>query len=211
MSVPVGAEFDVRLQTPLTQARRNRSSASKATTILDYTMNGATVIPAGSVMRGFVSSVRAAGKIDRKGSITLSFDEIKMGDRTYKLRASVEQALDGKMAQDTDADRRGAVVGAILGGLIGGGKGALAGVIIGGGGTMAGTEGADVDLPVGGDLRIRLDRPLRCRDREIGRASNDGGGPLNGRLYRGRDQQIGGRGRRPEAERKTPAPVSAYP
>ena len=64
------------------------------------------------------------------------------------------------MAQDATRIGAGAVVGAILGGLIGGGKGALIGVLVGGGGTMAATEGTDVELPAGTILRIRLDQPL---------------------------------------------------
>ena len=75
------------------------------------------VIPAGSIVRGFVSSVRAAGKIDRRGSLTLSFDELRISERSYKLRASVLQALDGKISQDTTRIGAGAVVGGIIGGI----------------------------------------------------------------------------------------------
>jgi hypothetical protein len=42
-------------------------------------------------------------------------------------------------------------------------KGALAGILIGGGGVVAATEGKDVVLPVGSILRIRLDEPLALR------------------------------------------------
>ena len=49
----------------------------------------------------------------------------------------------------------GAGVGAIIGGILGGAKGALAGILIGGGGTIAATEGKDVELPPGTVLRVR--------------------------------------------------------
>jgi hypothetical protein len=159
-TVPVGTLLDVRLQTPLNSGTAKAEQRFEATTILDFTMNNVAVIPAGSIVRGFVSSVRAAGRIDRKGSLTLSFDELRVDNRNYKLRAAVEQALDGKTAQDTTRIGVGAAVGAIIGGILGGGKGALAGVLIGGGGTIASTEGADVDLPVGTILRLRVDQPL---------------------------------------------------
>ena len=158
--VPVGAEFDVRLQTPLNSATAKIEQRFEATTLLDYAPATAVLIPAGSVVRGFVSSVRAAGKIDRRGSLTLSFDEIRVGNTSYKLRASVTHAIDGKMGEDATRIGAGAVVGAILGGIIGGTRGALLGVLVGGGGTIAATEGADVELPVGTILRIRLDQPL---------------------------------------------------
>jgi hypothetical protein len=50
-------------------------------------------------------------------------------------------------------------VGAIVGGIIGGVKGALAGILIGAGGTIAATEGKDVEIPAGTVLRIRLEEP----------------------------------------------------
>jgi hypothetical protein len=158
--VPVGAQFDVRLQTALNSGTSPVEKRFEATTILDFSQNGTLLIPAGSTVRGFVSSVRPAGKIDRRGSITLSFDEIRVGARSERLRASVTQVMDGKLTDDTKRIGAGAVVGAILGGIIGGGKGALLGVLVGGGGTMAATEGADVDLPIGTILRISLDQPL---------------------------------------------------
>ncbi len=158
--LPVGTQLDVRLQTPIHSGSAKVEQRFDATTVGDYTERGQVVLPAGSLVRGFVSSVRVAGKIDRRGSLTLSFDEVRVGDRTYRLRASVVQALDGKMAEDASRIGAGAVVGAIIGGLLGGGKGALVGVLVGGGGTIASTEGADVDLTAGTILRIRLDQPL---------------------------------------------------
>jgi hypothetical protein len=158
--VPVGTEFDVRLQTPLNSGTTAVEHRFEATTMVDYTEGGRALIPAGSVVRGFVSSVRAAGRVDRRGSLTLSFDEIRIGTRSYRLRASVTEAIDSKSTDDLKRIGAGAVVGAILGGIIGGGKGALVGVLVGGGGTIAATEGTDVDLPVGTILRIRLDQPL---------------------------------------------------
>ena len=159
-TVPVGTELDVRLQSPLTSGTAKVEDRFEATTIVDFEMAKVVVIPAGSIVRGFVSSVRAAGKIDRRGSITLSFDELRIAEKSYKLRASVMQALDGKIGQDMTRVGAGAMVGGIIGGIIGGGKGALLGVLVGGGGTMAATEGADVTLPVGTILRIRLDQPI---------------------------------------------------
>ena len=55
----------------------------------------------------------------------------------------------------------GSAIGAIIGGVLGGVKGAVLGVLIGGGGTIAATEGKDVTLPPGTILRVRLDNPAR--------------------------------------------------
>jgi hypothetical protein len=39
----------------------------------------------------------------------------------------------------------------------------MAGILIGGGGTIAATEGKDVELPAGTVLRVRLDSGLNLR------------------------------------------------
>jgi outer membrane lipoprotein SlyB len=75
----------------------------------------------------------------------------------------VLKALDGKMSDDVSRIGTGAVVGGILGGLLGGGKGLLVWVLVGGGGTMAATDGSDLELPAGTILRIRIDSPLEIR------------------------------------------------
>jgi ElaB/YqjD/DUF883 family membrane-anchored ribosome-binding protein len=159
-TIAVGTEFDTRLQTPLNSGKVRAEERFEATTMLDYLIGKDIVVPAGTTVRGFVSSVQAAGRIDRKGSMTLSFDEIRIGNRSYKLRASVVNTLDPKVAEDVTRIGTGAAVGAVIGGLLGGGKGALIGVFVGGGSTVAATEGSDVNLPVGTILRIRVDQPL---------------------------------------------------
>jgi hypothetical protein len=158
--VPVATEMDVRLQTPLSSATAKVEQRFEATTLVDIVMNKEIVIPAGTLVRGFVASVRPAGRMDRKGSITLSFDEMSIYGKHPPLRASVVNAMEGKMDEDTSRIGKGAAVGGILGGIMGGLKGALAGILIGAGGTIAATDGANAELPVGTILRIRLDQPL---------------------------------------------------
>ena len=157
--IPVGTEFDVRLQSHLNSGTAKVEDRFDATTLAPFGKNSRVLVPAGSVMRGIVSEVTPAGRgLDRKGSMTLLFDRFTIDGRTYSIRATVEQALQGE--NDNAKIATGAGVGAILGGILGGFKGALAGILIGGGGTIAATEGSDVDLPAGTVLRVRLDAPL---------------------------------------------------
>jgi hypothetical protein len=157
--IPVGTEFDVRLQTHLNSGTAKVEDRFDATTLVAYERNGRVLVPAGSVMRGVVNSVTPAGRgLDRKGSMTLLFDRFTIDGRTYSLRATVSQALQGQ--DDNGRIATGAGVGAIIGGILGGFKGALAGILIGGGGTIAATEGNDVDLSPGTVLRVRMDAPL---------------------------------------------------
>jgi hypothetical protein len=161
--LPVGTELDVRLQTALNSATAKVEERFEATTVVDYKVGESVVVPAGTVVRGFVGSVRPAGRVNRQGSLTLSFDEIILKSGPTRMRATVTKALDGKMSDDMGRVGAGAVVGAVIGGILGGGKGMLLGVLVGGGGTIAATDGTDVNLTPGTILRIRIDAPLEAR------------------------------------------------
>ncbi len=160
--IPVGTEFDVRLQNSLSSATAQVEDRFEATTMVDLRDdNNHVVVPAGSVMRGVVSSVNKAGRIERKGSMTVAFDRVTIKNRSYPMRATVTQALESEgIKGEKEKIGIGAGAGAILGAILGGAKGALAGVLIGGGGTIAATEGKDVELPAGTVLRVRVDSPL---------------------------------------------------
>jgi hypothetical protein len=133
----------------------------EATSLADLTIDGRVLVPAGAVFRGIVSSVEPATRTNRTARLTVSFDQMTVGGRAYPIRATVTQALEGEGIKG-EAGRIGvgAGAGAILGGILGGFKGALAGILIGGGGTIAATEGKEVDLPQGTVLRARFDSPV---------------------------------------------------
>jgi TolA-binding protein len=163
-AIPEGQEIDVRLERELSSATANVEDRFEATTVADLYRGNEVLIPAGSTLRGIVSSVQKAGRLERKGSLTASFDQISVNGRSYPMRGTVTQALESEGIRG-EAGRigAGAGVGAIIGGILGGVKGALLGVLIGGGGTIAATEGKDVTLPAGTILRVRLDQPPGIR------------------------------------------------
>jgi hypothetical protein len=159
--VPVGTEFDVRIINSLSSGTAQVEDRFEATTMVDLTEGERVLVPAGSTMRGVVSSVNKAGRINRKGSLTLAFDQITVNGKDAPLKATVTQALESEGVRgEVGKIGAGAGVGAIIGGILGGFKGAMAGILIGGGGTIAATEGKDVELPAGTVLRVRLDSAL---------------------------------------------------
>ncbi len=162
--VPAGTDLDVRLERDLSSATAQVEDRFTATTVVDLYQGNDVLIPAGSTLRGVVSSVNKATRIDRKGSLTVAFDQITIHGRAYPLHGTVQQALESEGVRgEAGKIGAGAGVGAILGGILGGAKGALLGILIGGGGTIAATEGKDVTLPAGTVLRVRLDQSLQTR------------------------------------------------
>lgn len=159
--IPVGTEFDVRLQGSLSSRTAQVEDRFEATTMVDLMQGNSVLVPAGSVMRGVVSSVTKTTRLERKGVLTVAFDRITVNGRSHAIRATVTQAIESEGIKGEKAKiGAGAGVGAIIGGILGGFKGALAGILIGGGGTIAATEGKDVELPAGTVLRVRLDSPV---------------------------------------------------
>lgn len=163
-AIPAGQEIDVRLQTPLSSATAQVEDRFEATTVVDLFRGDEVLIPAGSVVRGIVRTVDRATRTDRKGQMTVSFDQVTVRGRTYPMRGTVTEAIESSgMKGEAGRIGAGAGVGAIIGGILGGVKGALLGVLIGGGGTIAATEGKDVALDAGTILRVRLDTPPAIR------------------------------------------------
>jgi hypothetical protein len=160
--IPVGTEFDVRLTNTLSSKTAQVEDRFEATTMVDLRdERNRILVPAGSIMRGIVSSVNKATRMDRKGSLTVAFDRVTISGRSYPLRATVTQALESEgIMGEKEKIGIGAGAGAIIGAILGGAKGALAGILIGGGGTVMATEGKDVELPAGTVLRTRLDSAL---------------------------------------------------
>ena len=164
--IPVGQEIDVRLQTQLSSDTAQVEDRFEATTVADLYRGNDVLIPAGSVVRGVVRTVQRASRTDRKGEMTVSFDQITIRGRAYPMRGTVTQALQSEgMKGEIGRIGAGAGVGAVIGGILGGVKGALIGVLIGGGGTIAATEGKDVTLDPGTILRVRLDQPPSIANR----------------------------------------------
>lgn len=159
--IPAGTELDVRLAGRLNSGIAKVEDRFEATTLLDFTAGGRTVVPAGSVMRGVVTDVQPATRTNRTARMTLSFDQLTVSGRAYPIRGTVTQAIEGEgLKGETGRISTGAGVGAIIGGILGGFRGALAGILIGAGGTIAATEGNEVELPQGSVLRVRIDSPV---------------------------------------------------
>jgi hypothetical protein len=161
LEIPSGTEVDVRLQTALTSDTAQVEDRVEATTLIDMYTGNDLLVPAGTVLTGWVTSVDRASRTDRKGTLTVEFNRMRVNNRSYDIRAYVTQALESEGLKG-EAGRIGAgsAVGAIIGGILGGVKGAIAGILIGGGGVIAATEGKDVHLPEGTVLRVRFDSPV---------------------------------------------------
>ena len=63
----------MRLETALSSNTNQVEDRFEGTTVVDLRQNGRVLIPAGSRVRGVVTAVREAGRVDRKGSLSAQF------------------------------------------------------------------------------------------------------------------------------------------
>lgn len=161
VTVPAGTEWLVRLQVPISSGSVKLDQPFDAGLLRDHAVQGAVLVPAGAIARGFVSSVRIAGINKSRGSLTLSFQELRIGEQVARLRASILELFDPKMGGDAERMNLVAVAGGgVVTGPMGGGSGALVGVVVAPNGALTAADGGDVTLPGGTVLRIKLSQPV---------------------------------------------------
>jgi len=161
-TIPVGQEMDVRLRERLSSETAKVEQRFETTTVVDLVQDGRVLVPAGSVVEGVVAEVDKAGRVDRSGSLMLTFDRMRVRGQSHDIRASATQAFESNgIRGEAGTAGVGAGLGGIVGGILGGVKGAILGAAIGAGGAIAATDGKDVNLPVGAIVRIRMDSPVR--------------------------------------------------
>ncbi|MEO6589131.1 MAG: LysM peptidoglycan-binding domain-containing protein [Pyrinomonadaceae bacterium] len=143
-----------------------------------YSTTGAVVIPVGSTVRGRVNTVKKAKKGGDPGSIDVTFNQVRLPNGTTRsingslTDLSTKQAKSDNEGTASGDDRKndkiifiggGAAGGAILGGAIGGGKGALIGGILGAAGGLLGerlTKGEDAEVRSGTEFGVYLNQSV---------------------------------------------------
>jgi hypothetical protein len=162
LNVPNGTEVAVRLDTSISSRTARREDRVDGTVIDSVRIDGRTAIPSGARVRGIVNNVEPAGRASSGGRIELAFDQLILPNgRRVDIRSSVASIDEGGF--DKKRAGLGAVIGGILGGVLDGKKGALIGVLVGGGGAVVADKGREVELPAGTVVNLRLDRPVAVR------------------------------------------------
>jgi hypothetical protein len=88
--------MDVRLTNNLNSGTAQVEDRFEGTTLVDLTVNGRTVIPAGALRRGVVTAVEPATRTNRTAKMTVSFDQVTVNGRAYPIRGTVTQAIQGE-------------------------------------------------------------------------------------------------------------------
>ncbi len=170
VSVPAGTEIPVRITQTLDSESTQEGSSFSGVVTREVVADGAVVIPAGSGVSGRVSAAHEAGHYKGHSLLTLQLTAVNRHGRSIAL-STEDYTVEGKNRGTNSAEKigGGAAVGAILGGIFGGGKGAAIGGLAGGGGGAAYqgfTRGQQVSIPSETVIRFRLASSVSVRTAE---------------------------------------------
>jgi hypothetical protein len=168
VTVPAGTTLTVVLETPVGSDTSHVEQAVSAHLAKAVLVDGVTTLPDGSAVGGVVTDAARSGKVKGRAHIALRFNSITpVGAERYQMRtATVARTAADTKDRDTAEIAAPAVGGAIVGGLIGGGKGAAIGAATGGGAGTAvvlSTRGKEVSIGRGATLTLHLTEPLSVK------------------------------------------------
>jgi hypothetical protein len=167
-NLPAGTELDVRLEQTVSSKTARVEDRVEATVVTPVTLNGATLVPVGTVVTGIVAEADDADRAQRDGRLRLNFTGMQFPNGTRaEIRSTVVRVEETHTG--TSTTRRGAlgaILGGVLGGIIQGRSGAIVGAILGAGGAVVATKGQNVELPEGTHLSLRLDQATVLAMRE---------------------------------------------
>ncbi|MBX9689808.1 MAG: TrbI/VirB10 family protein [Candidatus Obscuribacterales bacterium] len=181
--VPSGTKVPIIMDSAVDSDTSQEGDEFAARTSEDLTIDGSTVVPAGSVIKGRIARLNAPKALNRSGSVALKFDTVTTPDNrqipltaTLVARGGVVHAKRGlkDIAIDTGTFVAPTGIGAVIGAIAGGASnssssiGAAGGLLIGVGiGAAIGTiilcakKGKRVDVRPGDELKIELAEDLR--------------------------------------------------
>lgn len=165
--VPTGTALVIRLGSTLSSKTSQAGEAFDGTLADAISVDGKEAIPAGAKVTGEVTEAHPLGRFKGGATLTARLNTIEVGGKSYSIStSSVARAEKGKGKRTAVMAGGGAALGALIGGLAGGGKGAAIGALAGGGAGTAGaafTGNKDIILPAESALSFKLKDALELK------------------------------------------------
>ncbi len=148
VTIPTGANLQVRLQEPLSSAANQQGDQFVAILDKDIEVNGIVVARRGCTVEGKVAQVERSGRVKGRASMSLQLVNLIVENQPYPLQTE-DLSFEAESTKKKDAAKVGigAGLGAVIGAIAGGGKGAGIGAAVGagaGGATVMATRGEEV-------------------------------------------------------------------
>jgi len=163
-TLPTGTEFLATLETSIATDKNHVGDQVSLRIVEPISTSGRTIVPTGAVINGEVTHIDPAGSVAGGAEITLRFNQLAMGGKSYPITCEPFRLwVTGDAKESVLEIGGGAIAGGILGGIIGGQKGAIQGAVIGGAvgtGVAVITPGKQLVLQQGLTMKVTLVSPL---------------------------------------------------
>ena len=164
VTVPAGTRILIRTIDSIDSSQQKAGYRFNATLETSLQADNMTVAPRGTRVYGVLASASSAGRMKGSSELELELTDIVINGTSYPLLTSSYE-IEGKGEGGNTAKKvvGGAGLGALIGGIAGGGKGAGIGALIGGGaGTAVASskKGQQLSIPSESLLEFRLAQPV---------------------------------------------------
>jgi hypothetical protein len=163
--IPMGTPFTVRMIDSVDSETARLGDTFRASIEDPVVINGQTVIPRGADVTARLVDDKQSGKIAGKTVLTLALTTVSINGHPVDITTGdVQQASSSRGARSAKVIGGTAALGAIIGGIAGGGKGAAIGAGSGaavGTGAEVLTKGQRVKIPSEARLTFSLSNDLR--------------------------------------------------
>ena len=165
VELPAGTNLVVRMIDGVDSETNRVGQTFAASMDEPVILNGETVIPRGADVVVKLVDAKESGKLAGRAELTLDLMSVKVDGRMVDINTqSVSRESDSRGQRTAKVAGGGAVLGAIIGGIAGGGKGAVIGAGAGGAAGVGAeeiTKGQRVKVPSETRLTFVLDTSIR--------------------------------------------------
>ena len=162
--VPAGTVLPVILSSTINSYKNSPGDEFEGSLAAPVMINGEEAVPKGAIVRGTVVDAKKQGAVKGEAILSVRLRGIRVRGKDYLISSSTYAAAEkGKGKRSAVMTGGGAAVGALIGGLAGGGKGAAIGAAAGGGGGLAasaGTGGKNVEFPAESRITFKLEKEV---------------------------------------------------
>ncbi|SPE43261.1 conserved exported hypothetical protein [Candidatus Sulfopaludibacter sp. SbA3] len=159
VTLPAGTAFRVRTIGAIDVDHTQAGAKFRAAIDDPIMLGGDVIVPRGADVTMVAAKVEQGGKMKGSDLIELKVNSVTVGGRSYPVATSVSETKSAGEGKKTAGKIvGGAGLGAIIGGIAGGGKGAGIGALVGGaGGTvLAATSQPHLKIPAESRLQFQL-------------------------------------------------------
>src|SRR5256712_6480127 len=127
-TLKAGTQIHVRLGESITTAHNNTGDKFTATLDSPISVNEKTAVPKGTPFHGHVTTAAESGRLKGRAVLGVTLDSFELNGKTYRIEtSSASRASAGHKKRNAVLIGGGSGLGAAIGAVAGGGKGALIG------------------------------------------------------------------------------------